>query len=134
MQSRPPLKTAWLVTWEWSGDHARVDKEKKIVAVLNYRWTGERVRSLVEHLYLSFEQGVWEMIAVARNKRRNPYPAEFETINGIYWRDSIRCGHNPSLYARLVHNLRVVVSDDGKLQTTWDERPRPSLPIQSRHT
>jgi hypothetical protein len=125
MQARSPLKTAWLVTWEWSGDHARVEEEKRIVAVLNYRWTGERVRFLVEHLYLSFGQSVWEMVAVARNKRGNTYPAEFDTINGVRWQGSIRCGHNPSLHARLVHNLRVVVHDDGSLKTTWDERPRP---------
>ena len=132
MQSKPPLKMAWLVTWEWTGDHARVKKEKEIVAVLNYRWRGQKVRSLVEQLYLSFEQSVWEMITVAHNRRGNTYPAEFETIEGVHWRESIRCGHNPSLYARLVHNLRVVISDDGSLETTWEERPSPKPPIRSR--
>lgn len=129
MQARSPLKTAWLVTWEWIGDHARVEEEKRIVAVLNYRWTGERVRFLVEHLYLSLGQSVWEMVSVARNKRGNTYPAEFDTINGVRWQGSIHCGHNPSLHARLVHNLRVVVHDDGSLETTWDERPHPKPPM-----
>ena len=133
MQSKPPLKTAWQVTWEWSGDHARVEKERSIVAVLNYRWTGERVRSLVEHLYLSYEKSVWEMVAVARNKHVNPYPAEFEFVEGIRCQRLIRCGHNPSLYARLVHNLRVVAHDDGKLETTWDERPLPKPPIRTSY-
>lgn len=126
MQSLGPLKTAWLVTWVGTEPHARVEKEKQIVAVLNYRWTGERVRSLVEQLYLSSENSVWEMIKAARNRRENPYPAEFERFQGIPWRDSIHCGHNPSLHARKVRNLRVVVLEDGSSKPDWDEIPGPS--------
>lgn len=108
-----------------------MEKEKKIVAVLNYRWTGKRVRSLVEQLYLSFGHSIWDMIKVAGNRRENPYPAEFETIEGVPWQCSIHCGHNPSLHARLVHNLCVVVRDDGSSEQTWEEIPRRKLPIQS---
>lgn len=121
MQSSRPLKTSWLVTWEWMGDHARIEKGKEIVAVFNYTWSGERVRLLVEQLYLSFGNSVWDMIKVARNKRGNPYPAEFENVNGVPWHGSIRCGHNPSLHARLVRNLHVILHDDGSQEYHWEE-------------
>jgi len=85
---------------------------------------------LCEHLQ---RRGEIESLAGARNKRGNPYPAEFESIDGIRWQGSIHCGHNPSLHARLVHNLRVVVHDDGSLATTWDERPCTEPPIRTSH-
>lgn len=42
---------AWLITWEWFGDHAEPDR--KVVAVLNPRWSGNRVKEHVEILHAS---------------------------------------------------------------------------------
>ena len=128
MQSTRPLKTAWLITWEWAGDHARVDEEKKVVAVLNYRWTGKKVRDLVEQLYIAFEYSDLDKAGVAQNKCSNPYPAKFGTLNNIPWQGEVDCGHNPWLHARRVRNFHVVVNDDGTHQTRWDEIPRPKPP------
>lgn len=116
MQTTRPLRSAWLVTWEWAGDHARVDEEKKVVTVLNYRWSGEKVRDLVEQLYIALEYSPWDKAGVAQNKRRNPYPAELA-------RGEVHCGHNPWLRGRMVRNFQVIISDDGTHQTTWDEIP-----------
>ena len=115
MQTTRSLKSAWLVTWEWVGDHARVDEEKKLVAVFNYRWSGKKVFDLVEQLYIALEYGLWDKIGVARNKRSNPYPAELGA------KGEVHCGHNPSLRARRVRNFRVVVNDDGTHQKSWEE-------------
>jgi hypothetical protein len=41
---------AWLVTWEWAGDHAK--RTDKVVAIFGPRLGGERVRELVEFLYV----------------------------------------------------------------------------------
>ena len=131
MHTTRPLKSAWLVTWEWIGDHAHVEESEKIVAVLNYRWSSEKVRDLVEQLYAAFKYGPSDKAAVAHNKKTNPYCAKFGSISGVPWGGEVMCGHNPWLYARSVKNFRVKVRDDGTQQCLWEEVPRPNLP-QSR--
>jgi hypothetical protein len=118
-------KSAWLVTWEWSHPGAAV--EKKVAAIINYRRTGEQVRQLVEHIYMVRSYSPGEMARSAKDRSSNPYPAEFERINGVPWQGRIRCGHNPHLYARLVSNLRTV-GTDLEDDIAWDERPFPRLP------
>lgn len=118
MHTTRPLKSAWVVTWEWSGDHARVDEEKRVVTVLNYRWTGEKVRDLVEQLYIALDYSPWDKASVAQNKRSNPYPAELGALGEVH------CGHNPWLRGRKVRNIQVVVNDDGTYQTRWEEISR----------
>jgi hypothetical protein len=132
MQSTRILKTAWLITWEWAGDHARVDEAKRVAAVLNYRWGGDKVRELVEQLYAAIEYNAWDKAGVAQNNRSNPYPARFGNLdNNIPWLGEVHCGHNPWLHARRVRNFQVVIEDDGTKQTRWEEIPRPKLPKDS---
>ena len=108
---------AWLITWEWIGDHAKV--ENKIVAILNYRRSGEYVRKITELLYANNCFSLRERVAYARNKRNNPYPAQ------IYSGERIHCGHNPYLYARLVDDLCVNIDENGEESITWKDRPIP---------
>ena len=125
MKTSSPLKSAWLITWEAAGEHARVNDEKKVVAVLNYRWTGRKVREFVEQLYASLEYSPSDKVRVARKSLDNPYPAQFGQAGGAPWPAEVLCGHNPWLRARCVKNLRVVVGDDGVHHLEWDELPRP---------
>ena len=111
--------TAWLVTWEWLGDHA--DPGDRIVAIFNYRYGGRRVRDLVEHLYASYKYDVNDKLGIARKKNTNPYRAQFARFGGIDWMGRVTCGHNPFLYARLVDGLRVDAHDGLR----WKERPVP---------
>ncbi|SRR6266571_5943205 len=120
MKATRSLRSAWIVTWEWAGDHARVDEEKRFVTALNYRWTGERVRNLLEQLYIALEYGPWDKAAVAKSKRNNPYPAVSVPPGEVH------CGHNPWLRARRVRNLEVVFNGDGTHQLRWDELSRAS--------
>jgi hypothetical protein len=115
--------TAWLVTWDHIGDHAK--PPTRIAAILNPRWSSERVREIVEILYVNSNYCPSERIGYAKNKSFNPYPAEFDRLRGVPWLGRIFCGHNPFLYARVVDNL--VAPDEGfdETQVTWDERPRP---------
>ena len=123
IRRKPRGITAWLITWEHFGDHAVPPSH--IAAILNYRWPGDRVRKEVELLYVNSSYSLAERIAYAKNKSLNPYPAEFNRINGIPLTSQIICGHNPFLYARLVDNLLAVENDLGEAQVTWNERPGP---------
>ena len=120
------LKSAWLVTWEWSGDHARVEDDPA-VALFNYRWPAETVRLIVEQLYATFEYSIPEKVAVARNKRSNPYPARARDIDGAPFWGEMFCGDNPWLRARLVKDVRIEIDTSGKKTLRWSERKLPNV-------
>ena len=128
MQSRSKRSskgiTAWLVTWEWAGDHAAV--ERRIAAILNAHWSGARVREHVELIYVNSSYSILERISYAKNRSFNPYPAEFVKVHGIPWEAQIICGHNPWLFGRMVDNLRAGTEDDEDT-LVWTERPKPDF-------
>lgn len=101
-------KSAWLVTWEGTSGVP----ENPVVAILNYRMSASSVRDFVELLYVSLSYTPREKLLYATNPKDTPYPAAMTVFQRI------SCGHNPSLSARLVTNLKVI---DGKL--TWKEPP-----------
>lgn len=117
------MMKAWLVTWEWLGDHAK--REEKVAAIFDSRLSGKRVREFVELLYLTENSSLSDRVKWARNKKLNPYPARFGTLDGGPWEGQIRCGHNPLLFARLVDDLTVKIDAEGKEIATWKERPKP---------
>jgi hypothetical protein len=118
---RESLRSAWLVTWEWSGDHARV--EDPVVALFNYRWPGETVRLVVEQIYSALKYSISDKFAVARNRKNTPYPAQARDIDGVPWLGEISCGNNPWLRARIVENVRLEIDTNGRRILNWDERP-----------
>lgn len=118
-------KSAWLVTWEWIGDHAAV--VNKVAAVADYRKSPAQVRSLVEQLYISKTSSAVEMAIYAKDPSENPYPAHFHRTSKGEWRGRIDCGHNPFLYARKVINVRSVIMDDEEI-LRWEEIPIPRFP------
>ncbi len=121
------MKTAWLITWEETGDHAEKSNHK-IVSILNWRLSGETVRKQVEHLYVDSEYSLTERLAYARSTKNHPYPAQFERLDGMIWDGRITCGQSPFLYARLVGNLRVERDAKGHEKMAWDEIPPPKRP------
>lgn len=116
---------AWLITWEWSGEHARMDK--KVAAVLRWRLSPKIVREIVEALYAYHEYTPTECMryCAEHNGKNNPYAARFETVGGAPWQGRIYCGHHPHLYARIVDDLHVHIADNGERELTWKERPIP---------
>ena len=114
-------RKAWLVTWEHAGDHAQ--PTRRIAAVLRPQLTGRRVRDLVACLYAASEYSPADMLR-ALDPKFDPYPARFDSINGVTFEGIIICGHNPFLLARLVDDL--AVGHDGN--ATWTDRSRPTLP------
>jgi hypothetical protein len=111
--------SAWLVTWEWSGNHAA--RHDKVVEILDPRIWPERVREIVELLYYR-EASLSEKATWRLRERRHPYPAEFTRLHGAKWEGEIICGHNPWLHARLVDNLIIQTDDYGKETASWTDR------------
>lgn len=126
-RNKPGRITAWLVTWESHGEHAK--HKDKIAAILNWRCSPNKALEIIEHIYANEFYSLEEYISFAKNRRNNPYPATFDDINGVPWLGRIFCGHNPFLMGRLVDNLYVKKEASGKEQVTWDERPKPILKV-----
>lgn len=99
---------AWLLTWEWTGDHAVV--EDNIAGILRPRLSREMVGKIVESLYAIHEYSLSELAYYSRRPKENPYVAQWHN-NGCI------CGHNPSLHANYVHKLNVTESPETGLET-----------------
>lgn len=117
--------TAWLVTWEHVGDHAK--PPCKIAAILNRKTPAAKVRDMIEVIYANSKYSPYERIEYARDRRNSPYPAEFERIDGVPWQGWITCGHNPHLHGRIVDNLSAPAESMNESRVTWDERQPPTL-------
>jgi hypothetical protein len=117
MMAPRPLKSAWVVTWEWIGEHAAVEETRRVVTVLNYRWTTEKVRDLIEQMYVASEYSLSEKTRIARDRRTNPYRAKVASAREVH------CGHNPWLRARFVRNFQCLSKDDGTYLPHWEELP-----------
>lgn len=110
---------AWLITWEWAGDHAKV--KNPIASIMNSRISGERMREIVEQIYVNERYSLSERAAYAKNKKSNPYPAYFGTFKGVHCLWEVYCGHNPYLYARLVSDLKIEEDRNGKEVISYKE-------------
>lgn len=133
MSRRRPGRTAWLVTWDWAGDHEAVPKREIIAAILRPQTRADMVKRIVEQLYAAREYTPIDKPAALK---RNLYPACYSTVlfeehlsNGeirrqnVPYAGQIYCGHNPLLFARMVDNLRLKESADPHAGLIRDERP-----------
>lgn len=118
------MKSAWLVTWEWIGDHAAVDK--KVVTIINYRKSASYVKDFIEQLYIETSASISNKYSYAKSAKNNLYPAKYFRVKGVDWSGCMYCGHNPHLYARRVKNLRITEGAEGEC-LEWDEIPIPSF-------
>ena len=116
---------AWLITWEMVGDWIKIKNENKVAAILNYRLSGEKVREIVELLYVN-SYSLSTRLAYAKNKKSIHHRAEFHTLGRAPWTSRITCGYQPCLYARLVDDLSVQVDENGDETLSWKERPKPT--------
>lgn len=110
---------AWLVTWEWCGEHAKV--ENPIAEILDPRLSARQVRDLIDLRY-NQDASLSEKMAWRLRKCSQPYRAEFQTIEGVPWEGEIICGHNPYLRARLVDELIVTKDGEGREIASWRDR------------
>jgi len=121
MRSRKPTKrNAWLITWESSRDDYLKDLQRpRVVAILKPQIATLTIRKLLPILFtaeshLTFE----EKISFSFNKK----PLGWIRAE----RESLYCGGNPWLHARLVSNLYVQTYRDTDCRQTlhWTENPR----------
>ena len=102
---------AWLLTWEWNGDHAAV--EDRIAGILRPRLSREVVAEIVETMYALHEYYVTELAFWSRKPKENPYKAQWDNYHCC-------CGHNPYLQAHYVHQLKVEEDPVSGLETiSW---------------
>jgi hypothetical protein len=124
-------RRAWLVRWEWAGEHAAV--EQPVAAILSPRLGGEGVRRAVEMLYAVLTYRPDEMLAAARQHGGfNPYPAQFATVSvylgeltaNVPWEGEVICGANPWLAAR---KARIWPLRDDSGSVGWEDDERPTV-------
>ncbi len=115
-------RAAWLVTRHWVADQPR----REIVAILNPRIGGGRVREFVELLHLTSDFTLDEQASMQWPRHGCiPYCAHFgQTTKGEPWAGEVLCGNDPYLRARLVDDLIVERNTDGKETAVWKDRPR----------
>jgi hypothetical protein len=118
----------WLVTWEWSGEHARASR--KIAAIISGRKGAGWVREVVELIYAMNSYDLAEQEAHAR-RAHTPYPAHLSTrpvtidsrVQHVTFEGEIVCGHNPWLYGRIVDGLTIRREPESDAERiTWRER------------
>ncbi len=110
---------AWLVTWEWIGDHAK--RDDKIVAVFDSRMTPFHIQELVELLHINLVYDIGERVYYALHRSKNPYKAKLIHSQPMRWPPAVECGHNPFLMAHLVESLSVERHEDGTETATWQD-------------
>ena len=115
MASRKGIR-AWLVSWEWDGEHARYEGEQRYL-IIGPRRSAKYVADVMERLYAQSQYTLGEQASLAAGRWKNPYPA---TIG--HW-ERITCGHNPFLFGRPVKDLRVEAGEDGVERLVWEDLP-----------
>lgn len=126
-------KSAWLLTWEWDGDHAAM--KDKFVALLTWQYSSGNVAKIVERYFVSAYLSLFEQVRYTESKADCPYHVSFDTIpvaDSIQharsipsqgpFSESMRIGANPCLWGRKVHELEAWVAEDGIENLKWKER------------
>lgn len=136
---RPAGFKAWLVRWEWIGDHARVDEP--VIAILSPNLGVDNVKTFVERFYAATTYTPGEKLQFMRDPKSNPYRAtlgtvkvtmEDGTISQIPWAGEVICGHNPFIHASLVTDLKEIELDDPAGAVVWTAQPRPIMDLRRR--
>lgn len=114
--AKTKMSRAWLVTLE------EMEKKSKVVSVFRAQRSAEKVREYMEQWYIDKYYDLQSKLVYAKSVRHNPYPAEFERLDGVQWQGRITCGHNPFLLGRIVLNLQVF-QHGAKQIPEWQELP-----------
>ena len=116
---------AWLITWKWIGNYAKV--RDPFVAILSTRKSERSVAEFVEYYYLLMTSSASEVAYFVNQPSKIPYKADNRAvrINDVPHGERITYGNNPFIYARKVSDL--VFShphDDQTVETIkWKEPP-----------
>jgi hypothetical protein len=127
------LHRAWLLTWEWAGNH--IELNDKFVAVISSRYTDNSVKKILEQYYVSKYLSFHEQFAFAKSSKHLPYKIQNTVIeiseqlqektslpSRIPFAESMIIGGNPWLWARIVYELETWINEDGVEYLKWRER------------
>ena len=110
--------TAWLIKWDWMGDHAAVGEP--YVDIVSARRSPDYISKYVQRLYGVFHYSLTERTDFERYRdpRERPFPVMRDmTRHGLL----ISVGHNPHLTALMVRNLVVGFDEEtGQDIVTWE--------------
>lgn len=115
--SKTTKKSAWVV--QWNGTDKKYLNKKHIITIFDSRIASKKVKEFIENYYIACTYTNYEKAYYSSNKKKNPYPAEYGSINGVRYAGSIICGHNPFINAEYVKNLCIITSKDGSEKITW---------------
>ncbi|MCK5601381.1 hypothetical protein KAR91_05925, partial [Candidatus Pacearchaeota archaeon] len=131
LKNKIKMSKAWLVTWEGTDVESKYLSDN-IVSVFSSRTSSEKIKNFIENYYISNNYSLLEKLTYAKNRKNNPYQAEYCRINGVQWLGRMTCGHNPFLYARVVQNLTVGLGDGSDESVVWEEIEVPKNPLLSK--
>ena len=128
------LDRAWLITWEWTGDHAQVDD--KFVAIISSRFKDKKVREMLEQYFASNYLSLREQINCVKSKRSHTYNVQLILIavsnelqqkasampSQVPFSESMIIGGNPWLWARIVYKLETWREEGDVEWLKWNER------------
>jgi hypothetical protein len=107
---RPKGVKAWVLYWEVQpGGPVPIARDHEVVAILPPYWGVDRVRDVLERLYLERSMTPSELLRW-RNRGSSPYPSKCSAyVHRVQVADlEFYCGHNPILKARKVKQLMAV--------------------------
>lgn len=132
------LKRAWLLTWEWIGNHALI--RDKFAAVISSRCSDNTIEKILELYYVSSYLSLHEQFAYVKSNKHCPYKVQHNTIAvpermqkecsllpQVPFADSMIIGENPWLWARLVCDLETWIDENNVEYLRWRERENISL-------
>jgi hypothetical protein len=124
----------WLITWEWTRNHAKVDDEDNIVAILDARTSERTIEELIKRLYVSKMFTYQEQLAYLKSNKDNRPLVQHGVVKvdqnlrekaslppWVPVADQIICGENPWLWARIVHQVEAYLDLDGREHLRWKE-------------
>ena len=123
------MKSAWVITQEGTRHDAEV------IGILSGRKGSDTAKEYVEWLHALLNYGPAEHMRLAKyQKPLNPYEATFMTTNtGIPVSDTIMCGHNPYLVARLAKDVSLIDADGEQPILKWTNPARLVCDKQAPH-
>ena len=118
MEESGPL-TAWLIKWEWEGEHAKVDQP--YVDIVSERISESYISDYIQRLHDLKCRTLIERADYSRDRNPPEKPYKVTRKPTTYSGVVFAVGHNPILTAEKVRNLVVKIDTETELEIlTWD--------------
>jgi hypothetical protein len=107
INSKGKKMKAWLITWDWIEDHAKVGNP--LIAIFSARKPTTFISDYIRQYYLMATSSASDIAYYMNRTNRIPYKPNNQ-------------GHNPWIYARVISSLKIETDDDKDIEIlTWQE-------------